>query len=177
VSDPPRAPRDEELEELSDDVILAQESVVHSPQRRANVTTDHPTVVISDTGAAPAPTKRARRTNEQTVVIRDRKGLERTRRAIEERQQQKSQKPQKPRLVEPRTLYLLALAAVGSLLVGTLIAAVVDSRKDDRLPLPAASNHSGPSAAASEAKPIDTVDLSQLPVDHSRRRTSASSAH
>lgn len=177
MSDPPRAPHDDELEELSDDVILAQESVVHTPQPRANVTTDHPTVVISETAAAPAPAnKRARRTNEQTVVIRDRKNLERTRRAISERQQQKQQKPQKKRLVEPRTLYLLALAAVGSLLVGTLIAAVVDSRKEERLPLPAASNHSGPSAAASQAKPIDTVDLSELPVDHSRRRTSATSA-
>jgi hypothetical protein len=174
VSDPPpRAPRDEELEELSEDVILAQESAVHVPQPRTNVTTDHPTVVISDAARAPErPTTRVRRTHEKTVVIRDRRAIDRTRRAISERQQLK----QKPRLVEPRTLYLLALAAVGSLLVGTLIAAFVDSRKDERLPLTSASNHSGPPAASSEAKPIDTVDLKSLPVDHSRRRTSASSA-
>lgn len=176
MSDPPRKPPDEELEELSDDVILAQESAIHVPQRRANVTTDHPTVVISD-AAAPSgrPTERRRRTTEKTVVIRDRRTIERTRQAISERQQLK----QKSRGVEPRTLYLLALAAVGSLLVGTLIAAFVDSRREARLQATAVVPvRSGPPAASSEAKPIDTVNLEQLPLDRSRRRTgSASAAH
>jgi hypothetical protein len=175
VSDRPREPKDEELEELSDDVILAQESAVHVPQPRANVATDHPTVVISDTASAPQrrPTERSRRRSEKTVIIRDRKNLDRMRQAISEREQLKK----KPRLVEPRTLYLLALAAVGSLLVGTLIAAFVDSRREDRLrvtaPVPV---HSGPPAASSDPKPIDTVNLDQLPLDRSRRRSTTAPA-
>jgi hypothetical protein len=180
VSDRPRAPRDEELEELSEDVILAQETAVHVPQPRANVETDQPTVVISEAVAAPnqRATIRARRTTEKTVVIRDRRNIERTRRAISERQQQQSPLPPKSRFVERRTLYLLALAAVGSLLVGTLIAAVVDWRRDDRLPLPAPTTSSGPPAASAEAKPIDTVDLHSLPVDRSRRHAgTATAAH
>jgi hypothetical protein len=174
VSDAPRPPSDEELEELPDDVIVAQESLIHVPQPRANVATDHPTVVIAESVASPArPTVRTRRTTEQTVVIRDRRSLERTRRAISERQQLKH----KPRRVEAKTLYLLALAAVGSLLVGTLIAAFVDSRKDDRLRLtPSTATHSGPPAASNAAKPIDTVELDSLPVVHSRRRNSSSSS-
>jgi hypothetical protein len=173
VSDRPPPPRDEELEELPDDVIVAQESLIHEPPARANVETDHPTVVIAESVAAPArPTVRLRRT-EQTVVIRDRKAIDRTRRAISERQQLK----QKSRRVEPRTLYLLALAAVGSLLVGTLIAAFVDSRKDDRLRLtPNPATPSGPPAASNAPKPIDTVELDSLPVDRSRRRTSSGSS-
>ena len=173
VSDRPRPPSDEELEELPDDVIVAQESLIHLPQPRANVATNQPTVVIAESVASPArPTVRIRRTHEQTVVIRDRRNLDLTRRAVSERQQLKP----KPRRVEPKTLYLLALAAVGSLLVGTLIAAFVDSRKDDHLRLtPSTPTQSGPPAASNAAKPIDTVELDSLPVDRSRRRTSSAS--
>lgn len=173
VSDRPRQPSDEELEELSDDVIVAQESLIHVPQPRANVATDHPSVVIAESVASPArPTVRTRRTTEQTVVIRDRRQLERARRAVPERQQRSP----KTRGVEAKTLYLLALAAVGSLLVGTLIAAFVDSRKEDRLRLtPTTARDSGPPAASNAAKPIDTVELDSLPVDRSRRRTGTSS--
>ena len=174
VSDRPRQPSDEELEELPDDVIVAQESLIHVPQPRVNVATDQPTVVIAESVASPArPTVRTRRTTEQTVVIRDRRQLDRMRRASSERQQPNS----KPRRVEPKTLYLLAVAAVGSLLVGTLIAAFVDSRREDRLRLtPTAATPSGPPAASNAVKPIDTVELDSLPVDrHSRRRTSTAS--
>jgi hypothetical protein len=169
VSDPPRAPRDEELEELSDDVILAQESAVHAPQRRANVTTDHPTVVISEPAAGERrrqPTVRTRRgANEKTVVIRDRRKLDKMRQALSEREDPK----RKPRLIETRTLYLLAGAAVGSLVVGSLIAALVDSRQNDLKPTTSAAV-APPPAASSDAKPkIDTVDLDSLPVDKSRR--------
>jgi hypothetical protein len=172
VSDRPRQPSDEELEELSDDVIVAQESLIHVPQPRANVATDHPSVVIAESVASPArPTVRTRRTTEQTVVIRDRRQLERTRRAISERHPNP-----KPRRVEPKTLYLLALAAVGSLLVGTLIAAFVDSRREDHPRLaPTTAPHFGLPAASNAAKPIDTVELDSLPVDRSRRRTGTGS--
>lgn len=166
MSDPPRAPSDDELEELSDEVILAQESAVHTPQRRANVTTDHPSVVISEdsTQRRRLPTMRARRT-EKTVVIRDRRKLDQMRQAISERQELK----RKPPLVEKRTLYLLAAAAVGSLVVGSLIAAFVDSRKPDLEPVLSASAAPPPRASAT-VQHIDTVELDSLPLDKSRRR-------
>lgn len=169
MSDPPRAPRDDELEELSDDVILAQESAVHAPQRRTNVTTDHPTVVISEQAAGERrrqPTMRTRR-SEKTVVIRDRRKLDKMRQAISDRQELK----RKPPLVEKRTLYLLAAAAVGSLVVGSLIAALVDARKPDLEPVLSASAAPPPAASAS-AQHIDTVELDSLPVDKSRRHVS-----
>ena len=118
------------------------------------------------------PTVRTRRTTEQTVVIRDRRQLERARRAVPDRQQRSP----KTRGVEAKTLYLLALAAVGSLLVGTLIAAFVDSRKEDHLRLtPTTAPHFGLPAASNAAKPIDTVELDSLPVDRSRRHGGTSS--
>ena len=128
VSDPPREPRDEELEELGDEVILAQESAVHVAQRRQQVATDHPSVVISEpehgVRARMATVRTPRRElSEKTVVIRDRRQLDQMRKAISERQQLK----QSSRVVESKTLYLLVAAALASLVVGTLIAALVDS--------------------------------------------------
>jgi len=174
VSDPPRDPRDEELEELSDDVILAQESAVHAPQRRTNVATDARSVVISEPPpnkrGEHSPTMRTRRdASEKTVVIRDRRQIDKMRKAISERHQRKEKK----RLIEPKTLYLLAAAAVGSLVVGTLIAALVDEQKYDG-PAPQASASSAREASppADSAEVPETIDLDSLPVDKSRRRLS-----
>jgi hypothetical protein len=174
VSDRPRQPSDEELEELSDDVIVAQESLIHVPQPRANVATDHPSVVIAESVVSPRrPTLRTRRTTEQTVVIRDRRQLERARQAISERRQQ----GQKARRVEPKTLYLLALAAFGSLLVGTLIASFVNSHQEEHVRLASSTPpRSGPPVPSNAAKPIDTVELDSLPVVRSRRRGGSTSA-
>lgn len=170
MSDPPRAPRDDELEELSDDVILAQESAVHAPQRRTNVATDHPSVVINEettTERRRLPTMRSHR-SEKTVVIRDRRKLEKMRQAISERQEQK----RKPKLVEKRTLYLLAAAAVGSLVVGSLIAALVDSSRKPELQPTFSAAVAPPPAPSATTPHIDTVELDSLPVDKSRRHVS-----
>jgi hypothetical protein len=120
VSDPSRLPSsDDGLEELGDEVIIAQETEAHSPQPRVQVATDQPSIMISE--PQPGPRKRVRTRNEQTVVIRDRKQLEQMRRAVHK---QKA----KPPLIETRTLYLLGAAALASLALGTLIAFIVDSR-------------------------------------------------
>jgi hypothetical protein len=169
VSDPPRLPSDEELEELGDEVILAQESAVHLPQPRQNVATDHPSVVISEPehpGGKRAPTMRTprRESSEKTVVIRDRRQLEQMRKAISDRQQLKKTS----RGVEPRTLYLLVAAALASLVVGTLIAALVDSRQESGPELPgtgSAAVPAPPPSSASSPAPINTIDLDSLPVD------------
>jgi hypothetical protein len=173
VSDRPRDPGDEELEELSDDVILAQESAVHAPQRRTNVATDARSVVISEPPLGKrgehSPTVRTRReASEKTVVIRDRRQLDKMRKAMSERP---GLKPRR-RLIEPRTLYLLAAAAVGSLVVGTLIAALVDSQRSDALlPVPSASSavQAKHPAPATSADAPETIDLDSLPVDRTHR--------
>jgi hypothetical protein len=172
VSDPPHDPRDDELEELSDDVILAQESAVHSPQRRTQVATEAASVVISE----PSPSARARSSgarprrelSEKTVVIRDRRQLDQMRKAISNRHQQKQKKP----LVEAKTIYLLVAAALGSLVVGTLIAALVDHQEQDELePLRRVSSAAVAPAPSAEPTP-ETIDLDSLPVDKTKRRVS-----
>jgi hypothetical protein len=177
VSDPPHDPRDDELEELSGDVILAQESTVHSPQRRTQVATDAPSVVISEPPVsgrgAHMPTTRTRReSSEKTVVIRDRRQLDKMRKAaMSERPRPKQKKP----LVEAKTIYLLAAAAVGSLVVGTLIAALVDSQKEAELePLPRMPSAVAVPTVSADAKSDqpDTIDLDSLPVDKTKRRVS-----
>ncbi|HEY3494821.1 MAG TPA: hypothetical protein VGK73_09055 [Polyangiaceae bacterium] len=119
-------PLDDGLEELGDEVIIAQETGAHPPQARAQgVTTDHPTVVISEEAQADSSRRGAtvrsgrRERSEKTVVIRDRKKLDQMRRAISERHR-------KPR-IEARTIYLLGAAGLASLALGTLIAAILDA--------------------------------------------------
>lgn len=166
MSDSPdrdRQPSEAELEELGDEVIIAQETGAHAPQRRTNVTTDHPSVMISEPPPAhPSnrlPTYRTRRDRtEQTVVIRDRKKLEKMRREMTRQHKKKSG-------VERRTVYLLAVAALASLALGTLIAALVDSSNAAEpttvkaLPQP----EPPPGEAAPSAVPPGTIDLDALP--------------
>jgi hypothetical protein len=158
-----RQPSEAELEELGDEVIIAQETGAHAPQRRANVTTDHPSVVISEHPPAhPSqrlPTYRSRRDRtEQTVVIRDRKKLEKMRR---EMTRQHRKKPG----VERRTVYLIAVAALASLAMGTLIAALVDSSSAVEPASVRALPPPEPVAteAAPSAVPPGTIDLDALP--------------
>jgi hypothetical protein len=82
---PPAAPEAEELAELSDDVIIAQESRAHSPQPRVHVDLDPRTVVIAEDAehqtlagraAEPEPVRELppfTHAAEKTVVIRDRR--------------------------------------------------------------------------------------------------------
>lgn len=154
MSDPRRLPSsDDGLEELGDEVIIAQETEAHAPQPRVQVATDHPSIMISEPQAGARkrmPTLRTR--SEKTVVIRDRKQLEQMRRAIHK---QKA----KPAIAS-RTLYLLlGAAAIASLALGTLIAFIVDSRS---AAIPAAVPHtaetvtvpgSGAGAPIEEATP------------------------
>jgi len=173
VSDPPRNPTGdpdaESIEELGDEVIIAQETGAHAPQRRANVTTDHPTVVISEhppakPAAAAAAYGAKRDRSEQTVVIRDRKRLEKMRREIERRRQPKTSRS---------TIYLVGIAALASLATGTLIAALVDAsdapapapEPQMSAPVPLPVEEPAPSAV-----PPGTIDLDALPDTAERRQ-------
>jgi hypothetical protein len=114
----------DDLEELDHDVIIAQEAGVHAPQPRANITTDHPSVVISEppagrSGHPSSTVPPARRRGEQTVVIRDRRALEDMRKAIRQRQHE-------PTRIPAKTYFLLGAAVIVSLALGTLLAVVVE---------------------------------------------------
>jgi hypothetical protein len=168
VSEPPRSPAgDADLEELGDEVIISQETGAHAPQRRANVTTDHPTVVISE----PAPPRRPESTvpyravrdrGEKTVIIRDRKKLEKMRRDIA-RRKQKSR-------VSRSTVYLIGIAGLASLVAGTLLAALVDASQEEDVSqeeAAAPSAHAGalaaPAVSGSSVVPPGAIDLDALP--------------
>jgi hypothetical protein len=85
LAERPPAPKEEELAELSDDVIIAQESRAHAPQPRVRIDFDPRTVVIADdaeqqaSGQRAAPAEPVRElplfthATEKTVVIRDRR--------------------------------------------------------------------------------------------------------
>jgi hypothetical protein len=106
---------------------------------------------------------------EQTVVIRDRQKLAQMRR-------QMTRPHQKKPVLEPRTVYLIAAAALASLAMGTLIAALVDSSTSNSPPtsvrvLP--EPEPGPAGQSSSAPgPID-LDALPEPSQGGPRRTDA----
>jgi hypothetical protein len=166
------------VEELGDEIIVAQQTDAHAPAPRAMVTTDHPSVVISGqqglgkssppgtSAAFPTvpPMRRAERM-EKTVVIRDRKSLDRLRREA-------SRRPRKKRRPWSRTLALVGAAVLASLAAGTLLAALANSSGSDEQSRAAASAEVvGPSVAPtpSQAAP-EVVDLEDLPVVKKKKK-------
>ena len=175
---PNRGPVEEELEELGDDVIIAQQSLAHAPPAAVQVQEEKRSVVISDKppgGAAPvASPRRTRSRGEATVVIRDRRKLEEMRREIQEsqrayaRQSSVSSKPPKPYLVwGGAALAAFVLGGVVALVVGALTA------PDPLTPaIPAQQVQAQPGGPAAkpggEAAPAPTVNLEDLPVERKR---------
>ncbi|HEX6767225.1 MAG TPA: hypothetical protein VF103_17125 [Polyangiaceae bacterium] len=162
---------DDGVEELGDEIIVAQQTAAHAPAPRARVATDHPTVVISDVPGAPQklptvpPLRRHDRT-EKTVVIRDRKSLDRLRREASRRPRSRSRFPL------GRTLFLVGIAVLASLAAGTLLARFANSRLSGGAPSTATSVEAqGPSLAptASHAAP-EVVDLADLPVVKTKKK-------
>lgn len=168
---------DDGVEELSDDVIIAQETGAHAPAARAQVATDHPTVVISDVPGAPhklptvPPMRRAERgRTEKTVVIRDRKSLDRLRKEAS-RHPSRSRSRQQSRS-RSRTITLIGVAVLASLAAGTLLAALANSTGSDATPVTAATVETQEPTAlpsASSATPA-VVDLEDLPVVKKKKR-------
>ncbi len=163
--------RDEDgVEELSDDVIIAQETIAHAPAPRANVSTDHPTVVISDIPGPPRklptvpPMRRADRT-EKTVVIRDRKSLDRLRREA-------SRRPPARRSSRSRTIYLVGAAVLASLAAGTLLATLANSASSESEPATIQSaGPEGPEARpTASSKGPEVLDLDDLPVVKKKKK-------
>lgn len=181
---PPQAPDGlshpgelEQLEELGDDAIIAQQQAAHAPAPRAQVTEEARSVVISDhpgAGSNPPsapkiPTessgkKRSERT-EKTVVIRDRRQVEELRRAMAAR---------KPQPAPPANggLLLWVIVGVAAFVTGGLVA-LFATRADGAN---TAAIRAVPSAApVISAAPVVTaeppkVSIDELPIEGSKKK-------
>jgi len=176
-SDPPGANELEQLEELGDDAIIAQQQGAHAPKPRAQVTEDARSIVISDhppegsnSPASPkipadrAVKKRSERT-EKTVVIRDRRQIDELRREMAKR------KP-KPALASNQGLLLWAIVGVAAFLMGGLVAllATRSSGASDAAAKPAVSEVAVPSPAPVTTAEPPSVSIDELPIEGSKKK-------
>ena len=176
-SDPPGADELEQLEELGDDAIIAQQQGAHAPKPRAQVTEEARSIVISDhppSGSNPpaAPkippdpgTKKRSERTEKTVVIRDRRQIDELRREMAKR------KP-KPGLVAKRGLLLWVIVGVAAFLTGGLVA-LLATRRDSASAAsakPAVSEIAAPSAAPVATTEPPSVSIDELPIEGSKKK-------
>ena len=160
------------LEELGDDVIIAQETAAHAPAPRARVTTDHPTVVISEPPGRrhPSTLPPARRSErgEKTVVIRDRRKLESLRRSVSKRPRRRFRF-----LPEARTLYLLAAAVALSLVAGTVLALLLEPDPVTEDAAPVIRERRPPPPPEPEVEEdeheAEVIELDDLPLEKKKR--------
>ena len=175
--DQPRAEELEQLEELGDDAIIAQQQGAHAPKPRAQVTEEARSIVISDhpgpgsnppdvpkIPADPTTKKRSERT-EKTVVIRDRRQIEELRRAMAKR---------KPTLAVAPTkgLLLWVIVGVAAFLTGGLVAllATRESASAVAVPTPAVSELAKPSAAPAAITEPPSVSIDELPIEGGKKK-------
>lgn len=173
--DRPRAEELEQLEELGDDAIIAQQQGAHVPKPRVQVTEEARSIVISEHPAAPdavgAPKtpadrgkKRSERT-EKTVVIRDRRQIEELRREMARH---------RPRAKAPPSnngLWLWVIVGVAAFLAGGLVA-LFATRGDDSAATgvtPAASLPPPPSAAPPASTEPPSVSIDELPIEGGKK--------
>jgi hypothetical protein len=154
----PEQPDDglDELEELGDDAIIAQQTAAHAPQPRAVVSEESRSVVISEhpQGLKTDPPRRA--TAEPTLIIRDRRRLEEMRQQIVERQLHNLKSRRS------RSLYIWGALGLAAFVLGGIVAFLATDSRADAPAVPAA----GPVEAApgrAEAQ-IEPVRASAAPV-------------
>jgi hypothetical protein len=163
----------EELEELGHDAIVAHQTEAHLPQKRAHVTEEAISVVISDPNASdgpftPPPDESTLTHGEATLVLADRKDIEAARRRILARR-----RGAKGSNGMVWATLALAVLGGGALLVffGTRMglsdrAAAAPIANNARTVLPGA-----PSASpVSGERPPRKVSLDELPVESPERR-------
>jgi hypothetical protein len=164
----------EQLEELGDDAIIAQQQGAHVPKPRAHVTEEARSVVISDhplQGSPPSsapdlPHHRAskRERSEKTVVIRDRKKIDELRREIERR------KP-KPAAVMPG-VWLWVVVGVAAFLMGGLVALFATHEEESAVaPVPSAAQQAplAPPESRGSGDP-PSVSIDELPLEGDKKR-------
>jgi hypothetical protein len=173
----------EDLEELGDDAIIAQQTAAHAPQPRANVSEESRSVVITDHPQRrdTEPPRAARSSHvgappkssaEATLVIRDRRALDDLRAQIERNRHKKGS-------VRRRPLYVWGALGLAAFVLGGVVAflatdghadaqsaPIVSTRVEAQtaLPPPAAPL---PPAHVEPATP--SVRLDDLPVEPPRK--------
>ena len=172
----PGAEELEELEELGDDAIIAQQQGAHVPKPRVQVTEEARSIVISDHPAAgsnppsapkipadPPAKKRSERT-EKTVVIRDRRQIDELRREMAKRKPKPAPEPSKG-------LLLWVIVGLAAFLTGGLVA-LFATREDvaGASGKPAASDMAQPSAAPLVTAEPPAVSIDQLPIEGSKKK-------
>ena len=170
--DLPRAEELEQLEELGDDAIIAQQQGAHVPKPRVQVNEEARSIVISDHPTPgsnppsapkipvdPSSRKRSDRT-EKTVVIRDRRQIEELRREMAKRRPQAAPPPGKG-------LLLWVIVGIAAFLAGGLVALFATSDEDSApaAPAPAVSALAAPSVAPAVTAEPPSVSIDQLPIE------------
>jgi hypothetical protein len=160
----------EELEELDEGAIIAHQAAPHPPQRRARVADESRSIVIAEEAAQPASRPYRADRGEATVVIRDRRDLDRARKKI---LAELHGKPAVPRAV------WLGLVFAAFAIVGSLVIVWVRAPRAELTNVVAPSEFAAemkpalapaPSAPASRAElPTPQISLEQLPLERKRR--------
>jgi hypothetical protein len=161
----------DDLEELGDEAIIAQQTAAHAPQPRANVSEESRSVVITEhprrSDTEPPRNPPPRSSAEATLVIRDRRALDEMRQKIVRRQQQKAR--------GHRALYLWGALGLAAFVLGGIVALLAtDTRPasqtaDNQAPPAQVALPSTPvvkpAANGSTASPPRAVRLDDLPVE------------
>lgn len=164
----------EQLEELGDDAIIAQQQAAHAPQPRVQVTEEARSVVISEhsnppndaRASAPGSGKKRSDRTEKTVVIRDRRQVD------ELRRQMAARKP-KPAPPASSGMLLWVVVGVAAFVLGGIVA-LFATREDaaaSAAPSPTVSAPAAPSAApvVAPAEP-PKVSIDELPIEGSKKK-------
>jgi hypothetical protein len=162
----------EQLEELGDDAIIAQQQGAHVPKPRAQVTEEARSIVISEHPApgsnppsapkipAERSTKKRSERTEKTVVIRDRRQIEELRRQMAKR---------RPPAAAPSSngLLLWVIVGIAAFLMGGLVAlfATRDDAASAGSAKPAVSELARPSAAPTPPVEPPSVSIDELPIE------------
>jgi hypothetical protein len=172
-SDLPRADELEQLEELGDDAIIAQQQGAHVPKPRVQVTEEARSIVISEppvTGPAfpsapKPPTKKRSDRTEKTVVIRDRRQVEELRREMAKHRPKPAPAPGN------KGLLLWVVVGVAAFLLGGLVA-LFATRDDNTAATSAPPIRSAlpppPSAPAAPTEP-PSVSIDELPIEGGKK--------
>jgi hypothetical protein len=168
----------DDLEELGDDAIIAQQTAAHAPQPRAIVSEESRSVVISDHPEArktepPRSAALPRTAAEPTLIIRDRRRLEEMRQQIVERQVRHTKSRRS------RSIYVWGALGVAAFVLGGIVAflatdshsdaplpAAVPGRAEAQIAVPRAPGTTTPAPG----QPTKAVRLDDLPVEHAQKK-------
>ena len=169
----------EQLEELGDDAIIAQQQGAHVPKPRVQVNDEARSIVISEhpkptpgpqNPVDPGTRKRSERT-EKTVVIRDRRQIDELRREMAKHRPHRAPRPPKS---EPsnKGLWLWVIVGVAAFLAGGLVAlfATRDDSSAAASPAPAVSAVPVPSAAPVAPSEPPSVSIDELPIEGGKKK-------